>query len=209
MGPTTSELWPVRTSDGERPSIERASSTDSAFLAMDTGEVPHQFGAILILERSADFSLHRLRQMVSARVLAIPRLRQRLIKVPLGCGRPVWVDDPDFRIDDHVRAVSCRSPGNERALLDTVPPVIMEPLFRFLARLGASRLYMRHQHRFHTRLARSRPGRSGSARRPPDHRRHPGLRWRSRKYDRLLRGPVLRWRTHHRRDRRSRSWSRP
>jgi hypothetical protein len=42
----------------ERPNVERASSTDSAFLAMDTGKVPHQFAVILILERSADFSLH-------------------------------------------------------------------------------------------------------------------------------------------------------
>jgi diacylglycerol O-acyltransferase / wax synthase len=128
VGPTTPDLGPARTSDGERPCIERASSADSAFLAMDTGKVPHQFAVILILERSTDLSLHRLRQVVSARVLAIPRLRQRLIKVPLGCGRPVWVDDPDFRIHDHVRAVSCRSPGDERALLDTALSVIMEPL---------------------------------------------------------------------------------
>ena len=110
--------------------IERASSADLAFLAMEAGKVPQQFAAILLLEPSGDFSLTHLRQVVSERILAIPRLRQRLVQVPVGCGHPVWVDDRDFHIDQHVRAVSCRHPGDERALLDTALSVIMEPLPR-------------------------------------------------------------------------------
>ena len=109
--------------------IERASSADLAFLAMDTGKVPQQFAVILQLEPSGDFSLPHLRQLISERILAMPRLRQRLIKVPVGCGRPVWVDDHDFDID-HIRAISCRHPGDEQALLDTALLVIMEPLPR-------------------------------------------------------------------------------
>lgn len=64
------------------------------------------------------------------RIPAVPRLRQRLIKLPLDCGRPVWIDDHEFDIDHHLRAVSCPSPGDERALLDTALSVIMEPLSR-------------------------------------------------------------------------------
>jgi diacylglycerol O-acyltransferase / wax synthase len=110
--------------------IERASSADLAFLAMETGRVPQQFAAILLLEPSGDLSLPHLRQIISERILAIPRLRQRLIKVPVGCGHPVWVDDHDFHIDHHVRVVSCRPPGDEPALFDTALSVIMEPLPR-------------------------------------------------------------------------------
>jgi hypothetical protein len=110
--------------------IERASSADLAFLAMDTGYVPEQFAVILILERSGDFSLSQLRQLISDRILALPRLRQRLRQVPPGCGRPVWVDDADFNVDRHVRAVSCQAPRDERALLDTALTVIMDPLPR-------------------------------------------------------------------------------
>jgi WS/DGAT/MGAT family acyltransferase len=120
----------VETSNEGLPLVERASPTDLAFLAMDTGKVPHQFAVILILERPADLDLVGLRQLIGDRILAVPRLRQRLIKVPLGYGRPVWVDDPDFAVDRHVRAVSCRSPGDEAALLDTVLSVIMAPLPR-------------------------------------------------------------------------------
>ena len=60
----------------------------------------------------------------------MPRLRQRLVQVPLGCGGPIWIDDPGFDIRRHVRAVACREPGDEPALLDTALSVIMRPLPR-------------------------------------------------------------------------------
>jgi diacylglycerol O-acyltransferase len=126
---TRRDLSPVEASrDG--PAVERANSADLAFLAMDTGQVPQQFAVILILERPGDFSLSHLQQLIADRIVALPRLRQKLIKVPSGCGRPVWVDDGDFNIDHHVQAVSCRPPGDQRALLETALSVIMTPLPR-------------------------------------------------------------------------------
>jgi diacylglycerol O-acyltransferase len=128
VGSMTRDLWRVGPWSGKQPVIERASSADLAFLAMEAGKLPQQFAAILRFEPSGDFSLARLRQVISERILAMPRLRQRLVRAPVGCGHPVWVDDHDFHIDQHVRAVSCRPPGNERALFDTALSVIMEPL---------------------------------------------------------------------------------
>jgi diacylglycerol O-acyltransferase / wax synthase len=127
---TTRGLRRVETPNKEMPVIERASPADLAFLAMDTGKVPEQFAVILILERPGDLGLLDLRQLIEGRILALPRLRQRLMKVPPGCGRSVWVDDLDFTIDRHVRAVSCRQPGDEAAMLDTALSVIMTPLPR-------------------------------------------------------------------------------
>jgi WS/DGAT/MGAT family acyltransferase len=115
---------------GDGAAIARASSADLAFLAMDTGQAPQQFAVILILERPGDFSLSDLQQLIADRIVALPRLRQKLIKVPPGCGRPVWVDDGDFNIDHHVQAVSCRAPGDQRALLETALAVIRTPLPR-------------------------------------------------------------------------------
>ena len=131
VGSNTNDIWTVGTEAEERPPvIERATSADLAFLAMDVGKVPQQFAVILILDRPGDLQLRQLRQLISDRILALPRLRQRLIKVRPGYGRPIWVDDADFRIDRHVRAISCQVPGDERALLDTALSVIMEPLPR-------------------------------------------------------------------------------
>jgi diacylglycerol O-acyltransferase / wax synthase len=92
----------LETPSRDLPVIERASPADLAFLAMDNGMVPQQFAVILILDRPGDFGLAQLRRVISDRIPALPRLRQRLIKVPLGCGRSVWLDDQDFRIERHV-----------------------------------------------------------------------------------------------------------
>jgi diacylglycerol O-acyltransferase len=120
----------IETLNEERPVIERASSADLAFLAMDTGKVPQQFAVILILDHPGNLHLSQLRTLISDRILALPRMRQRLINLPPAFGRPIWVDDHDFRIDRHVWAVSCRGPGDQQALLDTALSVIMEPLPR-------------------------------------------------------------------------------
>ena len=112
------------------PVIERASATDRAFVAMDAGEVPEQLGVILLLDQASGLDLPRARQLITERLPAIPRLRQRLVRGPFGCGGPIWVDDPHFDIRRHIRAVSCREPGDEQALLDTALPVIVGRLPR-------------------------------------------------------------------------------
>lgn len=114
----------------DRPVIDRVSPTDLAFLAMDTGEIPEQFGVILLLDQVAGFDFARARQLITERIQAVPRLRQVLIRVPVGCGGPIWVDDDGFDIRTHVRAVACPAPGDERALLDTAHSVIATPLPR-------------------------------------------------------------------------------
>jgi diacylglycerol O-acyltransferase len=124
------DIQRIETLNEKPPVIERASSADLAFLAMDTGKVPQQFAVILILDHPGNFNLSQLRSLISDRILALPRMRQRLINLPPAFGRPIWVDDHNFRIDRHVRAVSCRGPGDQQALLDTALSVIMEPLPR-------------------------------------------------------------------------------
>src|SRR5690242_9374852 len=113
-----------------QPVIERASPSDRAFLAMDSGEVPEQFGVILVLDEGGELDLERARRLLAERVPAVPRLRQRLISVPPGCGGPIWIDARGFDINRHVRAVACREPGDEPALLETALSVIMSPLPR-------------------------------------------------------------------------------
>lgn len=111
-----------------KPLIERASATDRAFLAMDVGDVPEQFG--VVLELAGRPTLARARDLVAERIRAVPRLRQRLLGVPPGFGGPIWVDDPAFDIRRHVREVHCRPPGDEMALLDTALVLVTNPLRR-------------------------------------------------------------------------------
>ena len=62
------------------------------------------------------------------RIIAVPRLRQRLLDVPFGCGRPVWIDDSCFDIGNHVRSVGCAAPGDKDALLGVVADTVTRRL---------------------------------------------------------------------------------
>jgi diacylglycerol O-acyltransferase len=97
---------------------------------MDNGKVPEQFGVILTFGEAAGPSLAAARRLIGERVPAVPRLRQRLITAPFGCGGPLWVDDPGFDTRHHVRAVACRAPCDEQALLDTALSAITSRLPR-------------------------------------------------------------------------------
>lgn len=53
---------------------------------------------------------------ISSRLDLVPRYRQRIAKVPLRQGRPVWVDDPYFNIRYHVRDKALPRPGDDAQL---------------------------------------------------------------------------------------------
>jgi len=108
--------------------IERASSDDLMLLACDVGPVPLQVGAVLLLDARGDFEVSSAQTAFARRIVAIPRLRQRLARVPFGCGRPIWVDDATFEISRHVRSVTCPPPADEAALLETAAAIITQPL---------------------------------------------------------------------------------
>lgn len=110
-------------------SIERATTADRAFLAMEGGGRAEQIGVALELEPgSGPVDVVTVTRLVGERLPAVPRLRQRLVSTPLGCGGPIWVDDAQFDVRRHVRHVACPSPGDEQAFLDTVLAVVAQPL---------------------------------------------------------------------------------
>jgi WS/DGAT/MGAT family acyltransferase len=65
-----------------------------------------------------------LRDHVAARLGRAPRYRQKLADVPLGVGDPVWIDDPDFDVDQHVRRVGARD------FQEAIDDVLSVPLSR-------------------------------------------------------------------------------
>lgn len=82
--------------------IDRVSPTDLTVLATDRGAVPMNIGALLEFAADDGPSWAEIETLLIKRLPAIARLRQRLRRSPPGCGRPVWVDDPDFRLGRHL-----------------------------------------------------------------------------------------------------------
>jgi diacylglycerol O-acyltransferase len=97
-------------------------------IATDVGLTPSQVGAVLVLRAGPTFDVSALPRLIGERIAAVPRLRQRLIRTPLGGGRPIWVDDPDFDVEGHLRTVACPSPGDEQALLTAAADAVTTPL---------------------------------------------------------------------------------
>jgi WS/DGAT/MGAT family acyltransferase len=67
---------------------------------------------------------------VESRLPLVPRYRQRVETVPMGIGRPVWVDDADFTLDYHVRRTALPSPGGEGELRRLVARLMSQRLDR-------------------------------------------------------------------------------
>ncbi|MEO6571274.1 MAG: wax ester/triacylglycerol synthase domain-containing protein [Ilumatobacteraceae bacterium] len=86
------------------------------------------FGTVTVLDRAPDFDAFR-RRMERA-VENVPRLRQRVMPAPANMAPPVWVDDPEFSIDRHVRRIACPKPGTLRQVLDLATLLVADPLDR-------------------------------------------------------------------------------
>jgi len=108
--------------------VERLSPTDVMELACDVTGTSMQVAAVLVLDNAVSLDVVVVREALKRRITAIPRLRQRLLDVPFGCGRPVWVDDSSFDISHHVGSAGCASPGDEQALMDVVAETVTRPL---------------------------------------------------------------------------------
>ncbi|HLI60260.1 MAG TPA: wax ester/triacylglycerol synthase family O-acyltransferase [Solirubrobacteraceae bacterium] len=94
---------------------DRLSGLDSSFLHLERDHAHMHVAAAMLLEGPAP-AYDELVEHVLGRLHLVPRYRQRLAFVPLGQGRPVWVDDPHFNIGFHVRHAALPSPGGEAEL---------------------------------------------------------------------------------------------
>jgi diacylglycerol O-acyltransferase len=112
---------------------DRLSALDETFLHLERPETPMHVGAIAILERAPFYGpdgrirLGHVRALVASRLSLIPRFRRRVMTVPFGLGRPVWVDDGDFDIARHVKLTSLPRPGTRRQLV-TLAERLMEQI---------------------------------------------------------------------------------
>ena len=109
--------------------VERLTTLDASFLYLDAPDAPMHVGGVLVLE-APEGGLEALARLVSARLPLVPRYRQRVVEVPGQLANPVWVDDPDFDVDYHVRRSGLPRPGTEEQLCALVSRVTSQPLDR-------------------------------------------------------------------------------
>jgi len=109
---------------------------DAAFLSLETPTTPMHVGVALVLDppegRRSLFSPEtryaQIRRVIEQRLHLVAPFRQRAVRVPFGLHHPVWVDDPDFELDDHLSRASLPSPGGKAELHAFVASVMSRRL---------------------------------------------------------------------------------
>ena len=109
--------------------MEWMSPMDASFLHIEGPDNPMHIGGVSIFAGPAP-PFDQLEAMVAAKLDAVPRYRQKVRSVPLGLGRPVWIEDPHFSLAYHLRHSALPAPGSEEVLRRTAARIFAQPLDR-------------------------------------------------------------------------------
>jgi WS/DGAT/MGAT family acyltransferase len=110
-------------------SADRLTGLDASFLHLEDGCSHMHVAGVMIFEGSPP-PYDDLLEAIERRLGLVPRYRQRLAFVPLGQGRPRWVDDPHLNLRYHVRSTALPSPGSEQQLRELAGRVFAQQLDR-------------------------------------------------------------------------------
>lgn len=113
--------------------MERLSGMDATFLYLETPAGHMHVAMTAIYDASTiegGYSFDRIRATIAERLPLVPPFRRRLVEVPFQFHHPVWIEDPDFDLDNHVHRIVCPAPGGRRELALIAGQIASEPLDR-------------------------------------------------------------------------------
>ncbi len=116
--------------------LDTLSPLDASFLHLESERTPMHMGSVGILEgaplrdASGCLRIEEVRAEVASRIHLVPKLR-KIVQFPLvGETAPLWVDDPDFDVQNHVHLAALPAPGSDEQLLDLCAELMSFPLDR-------------------------------------------------------------------------------
>src|SRR5919197_3274585 len=109
--------------------LDRLTAIDASFLHQE-GPASHMHVGGLALFEGPPPPFTELLDQLRGRLHLVPRYRQKLSVPPAGTGRPLWVDDPSFNIEYHVRHTALPRPGSEDQLLRLAGRIFSQQLDR-------------------------------------------------------------------------------
>ena len=117
--------------------MRRIAGKDAIFLYMDTPTNPMHMAFAGVLDPTTvpgggsglDLYL-RLVDGLRSRLHLFPPFRQRLVTVPFQLHHPLFIEDPTFDLEYHVRRAALPAPGGQRELEEFVSDVMSRPMDR-------------------------------------------------------------------------------
>lgn len=104
--------------------MRQLTALDAQFLNVESPTTVGHVGSLIVLDPSTapdgEWTLESVRAVFEPRLHLAAPFRQRLVEVPLGLGRPYWVDDPHFDVEFHLRELALPAPGTREQLGEQV-----------------------------------------------------------------------------------------
>jgi diacylglycerol O-acyltransferase / wax synthase len=113
--------------------MERLTGLDAAFLALETPSSHMHVMATMVLDPSevpGGFNVDSLRKLIAERLPRLEPFRRRVVEVPFGVHHPVWIEDPDFDLDYHIRRAALPAPGGDQELAELTAEIAGRQLDR-------------------------------------------------------------------------------
>lgn len=113
--------------------MHRVSGVDAAFLYGETPTWHMHVSAVLLVDPTdagGEFTFERFCDHIASRVHLAPQFLWRLVEVPLGLDRPVFIDDADFSVDAHLNCITVPSPGDTGQLGRLIGDLVARKLDR-------------------------------------------------------------------------------
>jgi diacylglycerol O-acyltransferase / wax synthase len=109
--------------------MQRMSPLDASFLHLEDHVTQLHIGSVSIFEGPPP-PFDDVLEMVTGKLVLVPRYRQVVRFVPLAMGRPVWVDDEYFNLRYHLRRTALPAPGGVEELRNLVGRIMSQQLDR-------------------------------------------------------------------------------
>jgi diacylglycerol O-acyltransferase len=113
--------------------MQRLTGMDATFLYTETPSAHMHVTGVSIFDPSTvpeGYDFEKVKDLVRNRLQLLPPFRRRLAEIPFALHHPLWIEDPDFDIDHHIRRAALPAPGGERELAEFAAEVNSRPLDR-------------------------------------------------------------------------------
>ncbi|HEV3320210.1 MAG TPA: wax ester/triacylglycerol synthase family O-acyltransferase [Solirubrobacteraceae bacterium] len=109
--------------------LDRLTPIDASFLHQEGPSSHMHVGGLTIVEGPPP-PMEEFLEQIRMRLHLVPRYRHKLAYTALDSGRPVWIDDPNFNLEYHVRHTALPTPGEPEQLRSLTARIFSQQLDR-------------------------------------------------------------------------------
>jgi diacylglycerol O-acyltransferase len=109
--------------------LDRLTPVDASFLHQEGANSHMHVGGLTIVEGPPP-PMEEFLEQIRRRLHLVPRYRHKLAYTALDSGRPVWIDDPSFNLEYHVRHTALPTPGEPEQLRSLTARIFSQQLDR-------------------------------------------------------------------------------